>query len=115
MTRLLEMPDTGEPLGRRDRAILELFYASGLRLSELVQLDLGDVNLSARIVRVMGKGKKQRLVPFNTNTKAAVSAWLKDRRRCAKPHWPATLESPERGPEQKSGASPCSSTSAARA
>jgi integrase/recombinase XerC len=79
MTRLLEMPDVDEPLGRRDRAILELFYASGLRLSELVQLDLGDVNLSARIVRVMGKGKKERLVPFNTSTKAALSAWLKDR------------------------------------
>jgi integrase/recombinase XerC len=73
------MPDAGEPLGRRDRAILELFYASGLRLSELVQLDLGDVNLSARIVRVMGKGKKERLVPFNTSAKAALSAWLKDR------------------------------------
>jgi integrase/recombinase XerC len=79
MTRLLEMPDAGEPLGRRDRAILELFYASGLRLSELVQLDLGDVNLSARIVRVMGKGKKERLVPFNTSTRTALSAWLKDR------------------------------------
>ena len=79
MTRLLEMPDPGEPLGRRDRAILELFYASGLRLSELVQLDLGDVNLSARIVRVMGKGRKERLVPFNTSTKAALAAWLKDR------------------------------------
>ena len=79
MTRLLEMPDAGEPLGRRDRAILELFYASGLRLSELVQLDLGDVNLSARIVRVMGKGRKERLVPFNTSTKAALAAWLKDR------------------------------------
>jgi len=79
MTRLLEMPDAEEPLGRRDRAILELFYASGLRLSELVQLDLGDVNLSARIVRVMGKGRKERLVPFNTSTKAALSAWLKDR------------------------------------
>jgi integrase/recombinase XerC len=79
MTRLLEMPDLGEPLGRRDRAILELFYASGLRLNELVQLDLGDVNLSARIVRVMGKGRKERLVPFNTSTKAALAAWLKDR------------------------------------
>ena len=79
MTRLLEMPDAGEPLGRRDRAILEPFYASGLRLSELVQLDLGDVNLSARIVRVMGKGRKERLVPFNTTTKAALAAWLKDR------------------------------------
>jgi integrase/recombinase XerC len=79
MTRLLDMPDAGEPLGRRDRAILELFYASGLRLSELVQLDLGDVNLSARIVRVMGKGRKERLVPFNTTTKGALAAWLKDR------------------------------------
>ena len=79
MTRLLEMPDTGDPLGRRDRAILELFYASGLRLSELVQLDLGDVNLSARIVRVMGKGRKERLVPFNTSAKGALGAWLKDR------------------------------------
>ena len=79
MTRLLEMPDTGEPLGRRDRAILELFYASGLRLSELVQLDLGDVNLNARIVRVMGKGRKERLVPFNTSAKAALAGWLKDR------------------------------------
>ena len=79
MTRLLEMPDQGEALGRRDRAILELLYASGLRLSELVQLDLEDVNLSARIVRVMGKGKKERLVPFNTSAKAALAAWLKDR------------------------------------
>jgi integrase/recombinase XerC len=79
IVRLLEMPDQGAALGRRDRAILELFYASGLRLSELVQLDLEDVNLSARIVRVMGKGKKERLVPFNTTTKTALAAWLKDR------------------------------------
>ena len=47
MSRLLEMPDASAPLGRRDRAILELFYASGLRLSELVGLDLDDVNLAA--------------------------------------------------------------------
>ena len=79
MTRLLEMPDQSEALGRRDCAILELFYASGLRLSELVQLDLEDVNLSARIVRVMGKGRKERLVPFNTSARAALAAWLKDR------------------------------------
>ncbi len=55
MSRLLEMPDISMPLGRRDRAILELFYASGLRLSELVGLDLEDVNLSGRVVRVLGK------------------------------------------------------------
>src|SRR5262249_39592293 len=56
MTRLLEVPDTSTPLGRRDRAILELFYASGLRLSELVSVDLEDINLSGRVVRVLGKG-----------------------------------------------------------
>ena len=78
MTRLLEMPDASHPLGRRDRAILELFYASGLRLSELVGLDIGDVNLSGRIVRVLGKGRKERLVPFNRSTEAAIRAWLKD-------------------------------------
>lgn len=81
MSRLLEMPDQAEPLGRRDRGILELFYASGLRLSELVQLDLEDVNLSARIVRVMGKGRKERIVPFNTSAKTALMAWLADRAR----------------------------------
>ena len=79
MTRLLEMPDTSEPLGRRDRAILELFYASGLRLSELVGLDVDDVNVSARMVRVMGKGSKERLVPFNRTTEGSLRAWLKDR------------------------------------
>jgi integrase/recombinase XerC len=79
MAKLLEVPDTSEPLGRRDRAILELFYASGLRLSELVGLDLEDVNLSARVVRVMGKGAKERLVPFNTTAAASLRAWLKDR------------------------------------
>ena len=78
MTRLLDMPDTSSPLGRRDRAILELFYASGLRLSELVGLDMDDVNLSSRVVRVLGKGGKQRLVPFNGSAEAAVRAWLKD-------------------------------------
>ena len=67
------------PLGRRDRAILELFYASGLRLSELVGLDMEDVNLSGRMVRVLGKGRKERLVPFNTSTADALRAWLKDR------------------------------------
>jgi integrase/recombinase XerC len=78
MATLLEMPDASLPLGRRDRAILELFYASGLRLSELVGLDIEDVNLSSRIVRVLGKGRKERLVPFNRTTEAAIRAWLKD-------------------------------------
>jgi integrase/recombinase XerC len=79
MSRLLDMPDTSSPLGRRDRAILELFYASGLRLSELVGVGLEDVNLSSRVVRVLGKGGKERIVPFNRSTEAAIRAWLKDR------------------------------------
>ena len=79
MTRLLEMPDVSDPLGCRDRAILELFYASGLRLSELVGLDLDDVNLRARMVRVMGKGAKERLVPFNSTTETSLRQWLKVR------------------------------------
>jgi integrase/recombinase XerC len=81
MSRLLEMPDASMPLGRRDRAILELFYASGLRLSELVGLDLEDLNLSARMARVMGKGAKERLVPFNRTAADAIRAWLGDRAR----------------------------------
>jgi integrase/recombinase XerC len=79
MSRLLEAPDASSPLGRRDRAILELFYASGLRLSELVGLDVEDVNLPARIVRVTGKGGKERLVPFNTSAQKALRAWYTDR------------------------------------
>jgi integrase/recombinase XerC len=79
MSRLLEMPDTANPLGRRDRAMIELFYASGLRLSELVGLDVEDVNLSARMVRVMGKGARERIVPFNGASSEALRAWLKDR------------------------------------
>jgi integrase/recombinase XerC len=83
MNRLLEMPDSSAPLGRRDRAILELFYASGLRLSELVGLDMEDVNLSGRMVRVLGKGRKERLVPFNGATADAIRAYFKDRASAA--------------------------------
>ncbi|MCA1583355.1 MAG: tyrosine recombinase [Acidobacteria bacterium] len=79
MLRLLQTPDTSLPLARRDRAILELFYASGLRLSELVGLDLEDISLSRRVVRVLGKGGKERLVPFNHATETALRAWFGDR------------------------------------
>lgn len=78
MTRLLEAPDPSTVAGRRDAAILELFYASGLRLSELVDLDLADVNLSGRIVRVRGKGGKERLVPFNPKAAQALRAMTAD-------------------------------------
>jgi len=83
MATLLEMPSTGDALGRRDRAILELFYASGLRLSELAGLDVDDVNLRARIARVLGKGGKERLVPFNGSTATAIRQYLPDREALA--------------------------------
>jgi len=79
LVRMIEAADTSTPLGRRDRAILELFYASGVRLSELVALDLEDVNLSGRVARVAGKGGKERLVPFNNSTAKAIKAYLADR------------------------------------
>jgi len=79
MSKLLDTPDRTTPLGRRDAAILELFYSSGLRLSELVGLDLDDVNLSARMVRVLGKGRKQRLVPMTGTAAEAIRVYLRDR------------------------------------
>ncbi|HZT77798.1 MAG TPA: tyrosine recombinase XerC [Vicinamibacterales bacterium] len=78
MDALLSAP-ADDPLGRRDRAILELFYASGLRLAELVGLNLEDVNLGSRMVRVLGKGRKERIVPFNTSTANAIRGYLNDR------------------------------------
>ena len=81
MTALLEAPAGDTPLSRRDRAILELFYASGLRLSELTGLDVEDLNLSAKMVRVRGKGGKERIVPFNTSTARAAREYLNDRER----------------------------------
>ncbi len=79
MVGMIEAVDTSTPLGRRDRSILELFYASGLRLSELAGLDLEDVNLSGRVARVAGKGGKERIVPFNNSTAVAIKNYLKDR------------------------------------
>ena len=78
---LLDAPDVSTPLGRRDRAILELFYASGLRLSELVGTNLEDVNLSSRLVRVRGKGGKERIVPFNRTAAGSMRTYLPDRER----------------------------------
>jgi integrase/recombinase XerC len=84
MAALIDAP-VDSPLGRRDRAILELFYASGLRLGELAGLDLDDLNLGGRMVRVLGKGGKQRLVPFNQSAAKAIRAYLADREALVAP------------------------------
>lgn len=79
ITQLIESASDQTPLGRRDAAILELFYASGLRLSELCGLDVEDVNLPAKMVRVLGKGGKQRIVPFNAAASQALRVYLRER------------------------------------
>jgi integrase/recombinase XerC len=73
-TRLVEVP-TDVRLGLRDRALLELFYSSGLRLSELCALRWGDLDLGNGLVTVLGKGSKQRSVPVGSHARAALEAW----------------------------------------
>ena len=75
--RLLDAPDTGEDVGYRDRTMLELLYATGLRVSELVQLQLSQVSLEPGVVRIMGKGNKERLVPVGEVALDWLSAYLK--------------------------------------
>jgi tyrosine recombinase XerC len=76
MIRLLELPAADDRLGARDRAILELFYATGIRLAELVGANLEDVNLSEKMIRVRGKGRKERLVPFGRKALESLAAYL---------------------------------------
>ena len=76
---LVEVP-TDAPLGLRDRALLELFYSSGLRLSELCALRWRDLDLSSGLVTVLGKGSKQRSVPVGAHARVALQAWRDDRR-----------------------------------
>ena len=78
MARLLEFR-SDERLGVRDKAIMELFYSSGLRLAELLGLDLTDLDLRDRTVRVMGKGRKARIVPVGRQAAAALTRWLQER------------------------------------
>ncbi|MEI6350899.1 MAG: site-specific tyrosine recombinase/integron integrase [Verrucomicrobiota bacterium] len=73
---LLESVDTNEPLGLRDRAIIELLYASGLRISELTNARLEHLHLEERVIRVTGKGNKMRLVPLGSKAQAAIEAYL---------------------------------------
>ncbi len=76
---LLEIPDQSTALGRRDKAILEFLYASGVRVSELVGLNLSSLDLDLGIARVLGKGRKERIVLLGSKAIAALRSWLEIR------------------------------------
>jgi integrase/recombinase XerC len=78
--RLLESPQPNQWRGRRDAAVLEVLYSSGLRVSELVGLNRDNVNLDEGWVRVLGKGKKERLVPLGEKAATILKTWLEDER-----------------------------------
>lgn len=77
---LLAAPDAREPLGVRDRTMLELMYASGLRVSELVALRLTELGLNEGVLRITGKGSKTRLVPFGVQARAWLERYLREAR-----------------------------------
>jgi integrase/recombinase XerC len=95
---LVESPDTGDDPGKRDRAILELLYAAGIRVGELVGLNLGDISLDEGLVRVVGKGSKERIVPFGRRARECLEAYLKVRGRHIK-----TKQSPRTGVRHPEG------------
>jgi integrase/recombinase XerD len=80
ITALLEAPDVSTPLGLRDRTMLELMYATGLRVSELVDLELMRVNMNQAVVRVLGKGAKERLVPLGEESMDWLVRYMKEGR-----------------------------------
>lgn len=81
VTGLIETPDTSTDRGKRDRCILELLYGSGLRVGELTGLNLGDVSLGEALLRVVGKGRKERIVPFGSRAADALRDYLSVRGR----------------------------------
>ena len=80
---LLETPASDQPAGLRDRAILETLYSAGLRVSELVAMDLGDWDRDGNVLRVRGKGRKERIAPVGRFAVAALGDWLEVRRPAA--------------------------------
>ena len=78
--RLLDQPDPSTPIGLRDKAILEVLYATGLRVSELTNLDLGDVDLREGFVRCIGKGSKERVVPLGEIAIASTRSYIENGR-----------------------------------
>jgi integrase/recombinase XerD len=80
VSQLLELPDTASPFGQRDKAVLELMYATGLRISEVASLKMEDLYMDENFVRVMGKGGKERIVPFGKKAEQALQRYLEEGR-----------------------------------
>lgn len=78
---ILENIDTSTSMGKRDRAVIELLYGSGLRISELINLKISDIEFEAQFIRVLGKGDKERLVPMGEFAREAVEIYLRARDR----------------------------------
>ena len=85
MARLLQLPAGGDRLSTRDRALMELLYSSGLRLAELVGLDISSLDLKDAVVHVLGKGRKARIVPVGRLALRALRSWLQQRPALARP------------------------------
>ncbi len=81
VTKLVESPDPKEPWGLRDRAILETFYSTGMRVSEIKNLNLEHIDFFSQAVKVMGKGKKERLAPIGDRALSAIREYIKQRKQ----------------------------------
>jgi len=79
MAQFLDLPQTTQPLDLRDKAVLELLYATGMRVSELAGLNLDDLSFSERLVQVRGKGKKERLIPFGRKAEDSLVFYIRSR------------------------------------
>ncbi len=94
---LLEAPDPSTPAGMRDRAMLELLYATGLRVSELIGLRIDDLEMDAGFLRAIGKGSKERIVPFGEESRSAVLIWIEQGRPSYQKHGDPSLFLSNRG------------------
>lgn len=101
--RLLAIPDPATARGARDQAMLHTMYASGLRVSELVNLPLGDVDLEGGFVTVLGKGDKRRLVPLGVPARKRIERWLPLRGAWAQPNEGALFVTSRGGPMTRQG------------
>lgn len=101
--RLLAQPNREKNRGRRDTAMLHTMYAAGLRVTELVTLSQGDLNLESGYVQVLGKGDKRRVVPLGTPARKRIEAWLPDRAKWARPKEGALFVTSRGGPMTRQG------------